>query len=122
MDRYCVVGGGSFRIGYPTARLARTVDHSLRRKIKGRVVLILTSSRRFSVNEIKRGQRVRRVRRRLPAEQRLKTRKNTWYVAPGHRSRLIVKTKRGRVREIGIADRRLTRDMDEIERFLGSWR
>src|SRR5205814_1821153 len=37
MDRYCAAGGGSFRIGYPTARLARRE----RRAARGGALIIL---------------------------------------------------------------------------------
>ena len=48
IDRYCATGGGNFRIGYPTKRLKPS--RALLKKINGRVILILTSSPRFSIS------------------------------------------------------------------------
>ncbi len=55
LDRYCVTGGGSFWIAYPPASLARTLRGSLARGTRDRVVLVLASSPRFSLNAIKPG-------------------------------------------------------------------
>jgi hypothetical protein len=122
IDRYCVFGGGSLRIAYPTRRLRRQLSRPLRRRIARRAVLILTSSRHFSVRGIRRGARVRTLRRRLRHERRVRVGRNVWYVARGRRVRVVYKTRGGLVREVGIASRRLTRGRRAQKRFLRSWR
>jgi hypothetical protein len=117
IDRYCVSGGGDFSIGYPTRRLSRRQ----RRLARRRAILILTTSRRFSVHRIRRGTRVRTLRRRLHREHRLRVGRNTWYVARGRRSELVFRTRRGRVIAVGIADRRLMHGRRAAKRFLRSW-
>ena len=121
IDRYCVTGGGSIRIGYPTRRLTSRIGRSLRRRVRARAVLILTSSGRFSIKGIRRGTSVATLRRRLRGESRLRVGRNTWYVAPGRRVRLLYKIRRGRVVEVGTADARLTRSNGARKRFLGAW-
>jgi hypothetical protein len=50
IDRFCITGGGALEIGYPTTRISRAG----RRTAKGRAILVLASSRRFSVKGIHR--------------------------------------------------------------------
>jgi len=107
MDRYCATGGGSFRIGY--SRAGR------------RVVLIITSSRRFAVRRIRRGASVATLRRRLRGERRTRVGRNVWYLARGRSATLAFKTRGRKVLDVGIADRRLTRGARASKRFLRSW-
>lgn len=122
IDRYCVAGGGSTRIGYPTRRLNSTIRRWLRRRVRGRAILILTSSGRFSISGIRHGMSVKVLRRKLRRERKLRVGRSTWYFAPGRRARLIYKTRRGTVLEVGKADARLTRSQAARRRFLGAWK
>ena len=117
LDRYCVVGGGGFRIGYPTARLSRRQRAAARR----RSILILTSSPRFAVKGIRPGSRVTTLRRRLRGERPVTVGRNVWFVARGKSATLVYKTRGRRVLEAGIADRRLTAGAAASRRFLRSW-
>jgi hypothetical protein len=117
MDRYCAAGGGSFRIGYPTARLAR----AKRRAARGGALLIITSSRRFSVKGIRPGASTRALRRRLHGERRVRVGRNAWYLARGRRATLVYKARGRRVRDVGIADGRFTRGRPAARRLLRAW-
>ena len=121
IDRYCIAGGGALRIGYPTRRLNRTLARSLRRRVKNRAVLVLTSSRRYSIAGIRRGTRVRTLRRRLRGERRFRVGRDVWYLADGRGSRRLFKTRGGRVLEVGIADKRLTHTHTAQRRLLRAW-
>jgi hypothetical protein len=120
-DRYCIEGGGALRIGYPTRRLNRSLGRSQRRRVRSRAIAILVTSRRFSIRRIRAGSSVRALRRRLRGERRVRVGSNSWYVVAGKRSRLLFKTRGGRVREIGIADKRLTRTRVGQRRLLRAW-
>ncbi|MBA3305546.1 MAG: exo-alpha-sialidase [Thermoleophilaceae bacterium] len=111
MDRYCIAGGGSLRIGYPTARLNRTLGRAQRRRVRGRALLVLTSSRRYAIRRVRPGMRTAALRRRLRGERRVRVRVgvNVWYVLRGPKSTHVFKTRAGKVREIGLADKRLTK-------------
>jgi hypothetical protein len=63
-----------------------------------------------------------RVPRRVRRARRLRLGRNTWYLARGRTSRLAFKVRGGRVREVGIADRRLTASRRGTKRFLRSFR
>jgi hypothetical protein len=114
LDRYCVAGGGVLEIGYPTRRL--------RRIPRGRAVLALASSRRFSVHGIAPGARLRTLRRGLRGERRYVVGRNTWYLARGRRATLVFKARRGRLVAVGLALRSLTRTRRASRRLLGAWR
>jgi hypothetical protein len=131
LDKYCVTGGGLFRIGYPTARINRTLGRSLRRSVADRVVLAVTSSPRFNVSGIVPSQTSESsARSRLRGERRFRIGKNTWYVTGAPRPvrnaqggvMRLVKAQRGRVREVGIGDSRLARgDRKQLKRYLKTW-
>jgi hypothetical protein len=57
---------------------------------------------------IKPGTRTSTLRRLSRHEHRLRVGKNTWYVAPARRARLIYRVRGARVLAVGIADKRLT--------------
>jgi hypothetical protein len=121
IDRYCAAGGGKFRIGYPTKRLSARLGRGVRMRVRRRAILILTSSPRFAVHGIGRGAEVRTLRRELRGESRLRVGRNVWYLASGKQARLLYKTRAGRVLEVGIGDRRLTRSRAAQRRFLRAW-
>lgn len=121
IDSYCATGGGKFRIAYPTRRLNRGLKRSTRRRVRKRAVLLLATSKRFSVRGIKRGTTVRKLRRRLHGERRVRVGKNAWYVAGGRSARLIFRTRGKRVLEVGLGDKRLTRSRKADRHFLRAW-
>jgi hypothetical protein len=117
LDRYCVSGGGILETGYPTTRLPRRT----RRALKGRSILALASSPRFSVRGMGRGTSVRSLRRRLHGERRFRVGRNTWYLARGAGATLIFKTRAAHVLAVGLADRSATRSRAASRRFLRAW-
>jgi uncharacterized delta-60 repeat protein len=113
LDRYCAVGGGSFRIGYPTKKLLRSAKKRLAKKLKGRVVLILTSSKRFSVKGKRPGSKAKGLK-----GKHLKIGRNTWYYAKG---KLIVVRKK-KVVSVGIGDTRLLKTKKLTKKYLTAWK
>ena len=85
-------------------------------------MIVLTSSRRFSLGGIEVGDTTAEALRRLSGEKAFKIGSNTWYVAKRGKARLLVKTKNGRVGEIGIGDPRLTTTPKATKRFLNAWK
>ena len=128
MDAYCARRAGKLRVGYPTRKLMRRLPRPIKRKVRNRVVLALTSTTRASVRGIRPGQTGKSAARRLraldrDAFRRQRVRKNTWLVLPQKRVTILVKLQRDRVDEIGIADSRLTpRRRLGLRRFLTAWR
>jgi hypothetical protein len=60
------------------------------------------------------------LQRRLHGEHRLRVGRNAWFLAAGRRARLVLKTRRGRVLAVGIADRRRT-SRRAARRFMRAW-
>jgi hypothetical protein len=122
IDSYCVSAGGTFRIGYPRPKLRRGLGRALSRRVRNRAVLALTDSRRFKVSRVRPGMGVKKARKRLRRERRFKVGRNVWFVAPSRKAHLLVKVRGGRVREVGIGDRRLNRGRKASRRFVTGWR
>lgn len=116
IDRWCVRGGGALRVGYASRHLTR----AQRRAAGQGAVLVLVSSRRFSVAGIRPGARSALLRRRLRGERRLRAGRSRWYVLPRRRSTLVYRVAAGRVVEAGIADRRLAGRPRDARRLLGA--
>lgn len=118
LDRFCLVGGGYTRVGYPTGAIEKGLSRRERRRVHGRAVLALTSSRSHRLKGIRKGSRTATVRRRLRGESRYRVNGADWYLTATRHARILVKVRRGRVVEVGLADLRLTADKKRIARFL----
>jgi len=105
VDRFCFADGRHMRIGYRRDRAA----------------LILVSSRHYRIRGVRPGSSLRTLRRRVPRLRRFHIGANLWYVAPGRSARLVFKVRRGRVLEVGLADRRLARGAKSTRSFLRSF-
>ena len=102
VDRYCLVGGGNLRVGY----------------LRGRSVIALSSNRSQRLSGIKVGSSARTVRRRLRGERAHRAGSFTWYAAPASRARIVIQTRRGRVVQMGLADKRRTSTRKKTAAFL----
>jgi len=121
IDSTCLAGGGSLRAVYPTRKLTRRLKKSVSKLVRDRAVLLLSSSRRQSVARIKPRDRQSLMRRRLRGERRYVVGRTAWFFADAERVRLIYSVRNGRVREVGIADLRVTRGRAAQKRFLRAW-
>jgi len=117
-DRFCLVGGGYVRLGYPTAGITKGLGRPDAARIRDRTVLALTSSPRHRLSGLRKGSKASTVRRRLRGEQRYRVGPYEWYLAASRQARIVVKLRHGKVIEMGLADPRLTRDKKLIARFL----
>ncbi|MGI8750484.1 MAG: metallophosphoesterase family protein [Thermoleophilaceae bacterium] len=102
VDRYCAVGGGYLRVGYS----------------RNRAVLALSSSRSNRLKQLKVGYRQRTVARRLHGERRYRVGKSTIYVAKASRARIVVVVVKGRVTQLGLADKRRTSSRKKTQALL----
>ena len=118
IDRYCLAAGGALRVGYPTARLNRSLRRSTRRRLRNRAILVLTSRRRFPLARVNVGMSTRTLRRRLKAERSVVVGRNRWYFTSASKSRLLFRVQRGRVREVGLAAGSITRSRLRTARLL----
>ena len=118
IDRWCLAGGGALRIGYPTSRLRSShPGRGLVERSLGRALIALSTSRSTSIRGVSPGDSADGLR----GMRRYRIGRNVWFVAPGKRSRLVFKTRGGRVLELGIADLRLTRSRLALRSLLHAW-
>ena len=118
MDRFCLVGDRLLRIGYPSRSYRRKMSRRDRRRTRGRAVLTLSGHPRYAIKRVRSGTSVRTLRRRFRGERRYRVGKNVWYLARGKKARIVFKTRRSRVIEVGLADKRLTSTRAKSRRFL----
>ena len=92
LDRYCLVGGGFLRVGY----------------VGGRSAIALSSNRSQRLSRVKVGSTTRTVRKRLRGERSYRAGSFRWYVATASKARIVIQTRRGKVVQMGLADKRRT--------------
>ncbi|MBA3509524.1 MAG: hypothetical protein H0T19_05470, partial [Thermoleophilaceae bacterium] len=102
VDRYCAVGGGHLRVGYT----------------RNRAVLALSSSRSNRLKRLKVGYRAQTVAKRLRGERRHRVGAGTVYVAKASKARIVVEVKKGRVTQLGLADKRRTSSRKKTQALL----
>jgi Zinc carboxypeptidase len=120
IDRFCLSDARGVRVGYSTRRLRRNIRQA-RRYARNRAVLALTTSRRFKLRRIRVGMSERALRRRTRGRA-IAIGSNRWYLKRAKLARLVFKVKRGKVREIGIVNKRFTSSRVKARRTLSSWR
>jgi hypothetical protein len=103
------------RVGFATRRwLSRRELH----RYRGRAVIVLSASRRFSLAGVRPGVRARAVRRRLRPQYSLRLDGARWYLLAGAHSRGVLEVRRGHVIAVGLAVRRLTATRAQARRLL----
>ena len=122
IDRYCLKkGGGSLRVGYPTSRLSSKLGKKTRKRIKSKAIYMGTTSKAFSISKLKVGSSTKTLRKRLKGEKRYVVGKNAWYVAKGKKARILIRTRKKKVLELALADKRLTATKTGTVRVLRAW-
>jgi hypothetical protein len=120
MDFFCPRSNG-IRVGYPAPKLLRTLSPAEQRRIRGRVVLVLTANHHYALHGVRVGAGLAAVARRLKIGPAFRIGLNTWYLAPNGPSHGVLKVRHGVIEEIGIADRQLTGNRKSDRRFLASF-
>lgn len=121
VDRYCVAGGGTLRVAYPTRRLMSGLSARARQRIAGRAVLVLGSSTRFRASGIRPGATVKALRRKHPHGRRVEIGNRVWFAGGARKARRVYRTDGTHVLDVGLADRRLTSTRAKLRRFLRAW-
>ena len=104
MDFFCT-GDNGIRVAYPTPKLIAALPKPERGLLRGRVILILTSSRHYALRRVRPGTRLARVATQLGVSRRYRVGANTWYMVPDSPVLGVLKVRNGVIEEIGITDR-----------------
>ena len=122
IDRFCLAGGGAVRVGYPSAALRRKLSRRERARVKGRAVLLLSSGPRTRLRKVVTGASTRTLARRIGRVKPIKVGSTRWYVRRGSGARHVFRVTGGKVREVGLADARLTASRARAKRLFASFR
>jgi hypothetical protein len=120
IDRFCLSDARGVRVGYSTRRFRTKLGRQARRYARNKALLALTTSRRFRLRGMRVGTSERVVRRRTSGKP-IRIGSNRWYVRRAKSARLVFKVRGGKVREIGIVNKKFTSTRAKARRTLGAW-
>ncbi len=84
-------------------------------------MLLLSTSPRSTVRGLRPGSSEANLRRTSRTERLHRIRGTRWYMVGTSSRRLVFRVTSGRVRAVGVADKRLTAGRDARVRFLRAW-
>jgi hypothetical protein len=116
-DFFCLSPVG-IRAGYASGRLVASLSHAQRQKLIGRIVLLLTADRLYTLRRIPPGTSLKLAAQRVRLGRPIKLGPNTWYIVPNGSSVGVLKVRHGVVEEVGIAERTLFRTNVLVRRVL----
>jgi len=122
MDRFCLSDGSALRVGYTTPKDLKSLSRSQRRRLRGRASLVLTSSARTKLRGVNVGITRTELLQRIGKGRGVRVGRDVWFVRRGSRARQVFRVRSGRLREVGLADLRLTRSRALTKRFFRSVR
>lgn len=106
-ERYCLTGG-TIRVAYTNKGLLR-LNPSVAARHAGRIDLALTSNHHYTAHGIRTRMTISQARTRLHLQRGITIGKNTWYFAVRQHATTVFKAQDGIIRELGVANRTLTR-------------
>src|SRR5581483_8425882 len=109
------------RIGYPSAKLLRTLPAHRRSDVAGTIVLALTANPYYNLDGVAPGDTLGFVKEKLKLGKTFAIGRNDWYIIRGQSASGVLKVRRGIVDEIGIATKRLTLTRGAQQRLLTSF-
>jgi beta-glucosidase len=121
IDFYCLASRSGLRVGYPSHSLLRHLGRKERARVRGRAILILTSSRHYALRTIRAGEKLTWASRAVRLDRAMRIGRNQWFLVAHPGGRGILRVQHGRVQELGIVDRRLTGNRRAARRLLASF-
>ncbi|MGI9185343.1 MAG: CocE/NonD family hydrolase [Solirubrobacteraceae bacterium] len=119
-DFFCLAPIG-IRVGYGSPTLLRTIRARARARYRDRVVWISTANPFYSVRGVRPGARVNAAHRRLRLGRPFHVGLNWWYFGHSGATITLLKVRHGRIEEVGIAMRSLTRTRKMQAAFVRSF-
>jgi hypothetical protein len=108
MDNFCLYAGWGIRAGYPSSKLLRSLSASQRKRVKDKIILMLTANPFYALSGTRPGTKLtKKLSRHLRLGPALKIGANDWYLSPGKSGDGVLKVRGGIIQEVGIADRQL---------------
>jgi hypothetical protein len=120
-DFFCLTPTG-VRVGYASPKLLGSLPRRERNQVRGRVVWASTSNDFYSIHGIVPGATLAAARKVLRTGAPFHVGLNYWYFAPNGASTALLKVRHGKVEEIGIATKTLTKGSRRTQRtFVSSF-
>jgi hypothetical protein len=119
-DSFCS-SQSAIRVGYPSPKVLSGVSRGERRRLQGRVVLVLTADRRYRLDGVAAGTKLKRVANRLRVSKPFRVGGKTWYLTPGRSRRGLLLVRHQVIAEVGIAQPALLHSRSTATRFLRSF-
>jgi hypothetical protein len=107
--------GGRLAVTYPSSRLLAALGRRARAAVRDRAVLLTSGNRHYALRGVRPGTRLTTARRHLRLGRGLRIGRTTLYVVA---HRWLVGVRRGRVQELGVAERRVLATRTLIRRLL----
>jgi predicted acyl esterase len=120
LESFCVTPN-QIRVGYGSPAALRALPRAQRASARGRVVIALTANPRYALRGVHPGTLLRTVAKRLHVGRAYHVGLNFWYLPPDGAGSGVLKVRRGRIQEIGIAEKRFTGKRAVARRFLRSF-
>jgi hypothetical protein len=120
VDRYCMRGGGSLGIAYPTGKLLQKLAPRLRKAVNGRVIAVNSSSKRYAVRGVRAGATARDAAAKLKSAKKIQAGRRTWFVRRAGAVLQVALVRSGKVQSVGIADARLGSSTAALKRLLAA--
>jgi hypothetical protein len=108
IDEFCLYAGWGIEAGYPGAKLLHELSAKDRRRVRDRIVLLLTVNPFYGFDGVDPGATLAAAQRRLHLGKKIHLGGSDWYFATEKASNLVLKVRNGLVTELGIADKRLS--------------
>jgi hypothetical protein len=118
-DFFCLAPIG-IRAGYANVKMLRGLPRARRHGLGGRIVILLSSDRRYSLHGVHPGARLRKVARQLRISRVIRIGANAWYITSNGSSHGVIRVRHGVIMEVGIANKFLTRNYSATRLFLRS--
>jgi hypothetical protein len=109
------------RAGYASPRLLKTLNTKQQNAVRGRIVLMLTANRYYSLKGVRSGTSLRTAAKRLHTGAVMNVGLNDWYMAPNGATTAVLKVRHGKVEEIGTATKMVTRGRSAQVTFIRSF-
>jgi len=101
---FCLRRSYGIRVGYPSARLLRSLPRRMRNRSRSRILIALTANRYYALSGIR----------------AFHVGLNYWYVVPGRAAYGVLKVRHGRAQEVGIVSKSVTRERAAQRRLFRS--
>jgi hypothetical protein len=121
IDRFCLSDGKRVRVGYSTKRFRKKLGRAGRRYGRSKALLAVTTSKHFKFKGLRVGASGRRVKSRLHGTP-IRIGKNRWYLVRARSAKGVFKVNGGKLREIGLVNKRFASTRKKARRTLSSWR